>query len=398
MKTPFRIVVVGAGMTGLAAAGLLARIGRGGRQTLTIVDSGVPPTAPTGDVSLRVSALATGSQALLQQLGAWQRIATNRLCRYEKMRVWDASQSPDGPATLRFDAADFAVPDLGCIVENDVVRHALFETLQHEPVDWLFNSAVTALEAGDRGHRLAISGRTIDADLVIAADGARSTIRELAGIETRERAYGQTAFVTHLQPEQPHDNTAWQRFLPDGPLGMLPLADGRISVVWSTTDEQAQAAVAASDTALGDMLTDASGGVLGRLDAAGPRGCFPLCARHASEYVRAGLALVGDAAHAIHPLAGQGANLGLQDAAALAEVIRAAYERGAHPADRPELRRYERARKGANATMLEFMTTLNRLFANDAVPVRMLRTAGMRLFNTSGPLRDYMVGVALGGR
>jgi 2-octaprenylphenol hydroxylase len=177
---------------------------------------------------------------------------------------------------------------------------------------------------------------------------------------------------------------------------MLPLPDGRVSVVWSTTDAQAQEAYAASDTDLGRLLTFASDYVLGTLTTEGPRGNFALHARHAEHYVLPGIALIGDAAHAVHPLAGQGANLGLQDAEALAGVIDAALAANEHPGDRPVLRRYERERKGANANMLRFVTMLNRLFASDVAALRVLRKTGMRLFNNSGPLRDYVVGVALG--
>jgi len=152
----------------------------------------------------------------------------------------------------------------------------------------------------------------------------------------------------------------------------------------------------ASDEELGEILTEASDYVLGSLDVAGPRGGFPLCARHATQYVMPGVALIGDAAHAVHPLAGQGANLGLQDAAKLAEVIDTALGNSEHPGDKPVLRRYERARKGENATMLHFMTGLNRLFATDSALVRELRTTGMRLFNHSGPIKDHAVKVALG--
>ena len=177
---------------------------------------------------------------------------------------------------------------------------------------------------------------------------------------------------------------------------MLPLADGRISVVWSTGEAQAEAAMAADDVELGHLLTEASDHVLGALTVAGPRGAFPLCARHAEHYVQPGLALVGDAAHAIHPLAGQGANLGLQDVAKLVDVVDAALAQGEDPGDRPVLRRYERARKGENAAMLHFMTGLNRLFTTDSVLLKELRLTGLRLFNYSGPLRERAVKVALG--
>ena len=221
-------------------------------------------------------------------------------------------------------------------------------------------------------------------------------MRSAAGIEAREWPYEQTAFVTHLRPEKPHKATARQRFLRDGPLGILPLDDGRVSVVWSTTPAQANAALEADDVTTGRLLSEASDYVLGELVVAGPKGAFPLCARHAGNYVLPNLALIGDAAHAIHPLAGQGANLGLQDAAELARQVNDAVGVGLHPGDRPVLRRYERARKGANATMLHFMTGLNRLFATDSRIIAELRTAGMRMFNRSGPIREHAVKVALG--
>ncbi|MBT5862212.1 MAG: 2-octaprenyl-3-methyl-6-methoxy-1,4-benzoquinol hydroxylase, partial [Gammaproteobacteria bacterium] len=202
--------------------------------------------------------------------------------------------------------------------------------------------------------------------------------------------------VIHLKAEHEHGGIALQRFLQDGPLGILPLADGRISVVWSTTPDEAARVMKLPDDELGQILTDVSDGVLGRLTVAGPKGAFPLCAQHAENYVKAGLALIGDAAHAIHPLAGQGANLGLQDAAELAGVIDVAISNGLYPGDRPVLRRYERARKGANLTMLHFMTGLNRLFTTDSRLVREIRMTGMRIFNRSGPVRERAVKVALG--
>ena len=398
MSKPLHIVIVGAGVTGLTVAALLAQCRHSERLRVTVVDAAARPRhRASDDMALRVSAIATGSAALLESVGAWAHVASTRACAYERMRVWDESSSPDSNAALTFDAAEFAVPQLGFIVENVLLQHAIAAVLDDTDVDLMFEAPIAGLHARGVRHRVDLdNGRWLDADLVIGADGVHSRVRDSVGIATQDYPYGQTAFVTHLQPERPHCDTAWQRFLRDGPLGMLPLGDGRISVVWSTRDGTAQGALQANDKVLSDMLSDASDHVLGRLTVAGPRAAFPLRARHAEHYVKAGVALIGDAAHAVHPLAGQGANLGLQDAATLADLIDTALGNAEHPADRPVLRRYERARKGDNATMLHFMTGLNRLFTTDSSLIRELREAGMRLFNVSGPIRDHAVKVALG--
>lgn len=382
MKRRFEIVIVGGGVTGLALAALLSKCSQADALDVTLVDAAPRAAFSAADpVALRVSAVAGGSANLLDSVGAWPHVVAARVSPYESMRVWDENDTADSVSALRFDAAEFAVAQLGFIVENSLLQDALLRVLDETSVTLRFEHSIASLPG---------------ADLVIGADGARSVVRELAGIASSRRPYLQTAFVTHLVPENGHGNTAWQRFLREGPLGMLPLADGRISVVWSTSPERAQAALDASDAELGRMLSEASGYVLGELEVAGPKGAFPLFAQHAEEYVRAGVALIGDAAHAIHPLAGQGANLGLQDAAELARVIDDAINRGHHPGDRPVLRRYERARKGANLTMLHLMTGLNRLFTTDSKLAGTIRMAGMRLFNRSGLIRERAVKVALG--
>ena len=381
MSKTCKVLVVGAGVTGLTAAALLAQSRHASGLQITVVDAAPRPVFdPSTDVALRVSAMAQGSVQLLDAIGAWQHVLETRASPYESMRVWDESIEPDSRGALQFEAAEFAVPQLGFIVENLLIQHALLAVLDKLDVELRFNTPVDKF----------------DADLVVGADGARSFVREHYGITVREFPYEQTAVVTHLQPEVPHGRAALQRFTRQGPLGMLPLADGRISVVWSVADKLAAQAQECSDAELGEMLTEASDFALGVLEVAGPRGAFPLCARHASQYVMPGLALIGDAAHAVHPLAGQGANLGLQDAARLAAVVDAALGAGEFPGDRRVLRRYERARKGENATMLHFMTGLNRLFATDSALVRELRVHGMRLFNHSGPIRSHAVKVALG--
>ena len=397
MNKTFDVVIIGAGVTGLTVAALLAQSPQGSRLRLTVIDAAARPVfSADDDVALRVSAVAMGSAALLESVGAWEFVRSSRVGAYDRMRVWDESGHADSSAALHFDAAEFGVPQLGFIVENVLLQQALLNVLDNSDVELIFEAPISALQKEEQKYKVAIENRMFDADLVIGADGARSFVRNSVGISTRDWPYGQSAIVTHLTPEKPHQNTAWQRFLRDGPLGMLPLSDGRISVVWSIGENTAERASAASDAELGEMLSAASDYVLGALTVAGPRGMFPLCARHATNYVLPGIALIGDAAHAVHPLAGQGANLGLQDAAVLARVISTALAKDECPGDRPVLRRYERERKGENAQMMHLMTGLNRLFATDSTLVRELRVIGMRLFNNSGPIRDRAVKVALG--
>ncbi len=394
MRREASIVVAGGGVTGLTVAALLADQVPG--SSITVVERGARPE-PGGDLDLRVSAIAPGSVEILSSVGAWTDTHPEHRCAYDRMRVWDGNDEMGGPSTLRFDADEFAMPHLGYITENRSIICALLGALAERDVALRFSSPLEAIEPSGNGHDVVLeNGSRLHADLVIAADGGRSFVRESRGIEVDRHPYSQTAFVTHLTPERSHEATAWQRFLRDGPFAMLPLADGRVSVVWSTTPEKAAHATDCGEDELGSLMTDLSDSVLGELTPAGPRGSFPLAAQHAKEYVRHGLSLIGDAAHTIHPLAGQGANLGLADAAELAQVIANARASGEHIGDRPVLRRYERARRGANATMMQFMTGLNRLFASDSAVLGEMRRLGMTLFNASGPIRSRIAGVALG--
>lgn len=398
MNERFHIVVAGGGVVGLTTAAMLAAAGLAARCRITLADGADRPAFDArAEIGLRVSAISTGSARRYEALGAWQRVRDLRASPFEHMRVWDASGSPDAPGTLRFDAEEFSVRELGFIVENALLRHALLKVLKDSGVELRFGCRLGELRfEGERPVLEVGTGQTLRPQLIVAADGAGSRLRRDAGIALVSRPYPQRAFVTHARPQLAHRRTAWQRFLPDGPIALLPLHDGRVSIVWSTTPELATRASEATDEVLAEMLTESSDAVLGRLTVAGPRGTFPLQAQHAERYVRPGLALVGDAAHNIHPLAGQGANLGIADAAELAAAVAAAVDAGEHPGDLPVLRRYERARRGANQAMLTFVDLLNGLFSLRVAPSAALRRAGMQAFNLSGPLRRHAVRTALG--
>lgn len=400
MSREFDILIAGAGMVGLTSALLLAQCDKHRQLNILVVDAGpLPSFEPGPDVSLRVSAIASGTTEIFERAGVWQTIANTRACPYRDMKVWDAAGSVEGPETLCFEAAEFAMPQLGFIVENVLIQDALLAALESTRVSVSFDTPLSSVKKCGARYAVELSdGRTLLPELLIGADGAASFVRNSAGIGVKKWQYAQSAFVTHLRPEFNHRDTAWQRFHPDGPVALLPLSDGRVSTVWTTTPAQAAMLMSAPEHEVEALLTDASDAVLGLLTAAGPRGSFPLKSQHADRYVLEGLALVGDAAHAVHPLAGQGANLGLADAAALAREIGRAMAAGLHPGDLPILRRYERDRKSANKTMLYFIDGLNRLFSNQSSTLSRLRGAGMALFNRSGPIRRRAVQVALGIR
>ena len=397
MTAKFDVVIAGAGMVGLTAASLFAR---NDSLNVLVVDAGpFPDHDDSSDIDLRVSAISPGSAATLDGVGAWVAIEGRRACPYRAMRVWDAAGYADGPETLTFDAASLALPELGHIVENQRIRQALIDRLTDTRVRVSFASPIAEITRRERRFEVTLAdGEVLRPELLVGADGAQSLVRQAAGIPVDTWSYAQKALVTHLSTERPHRHTAWQRFLEDGPVGMLPFTDGRISVVWSTTEENAEAGLSMTDEALSERLTEITDHVLGKLTVDGPRGAFPLRAQHASTYAQDGLVLIGDAAHTVHPLAGQGVNLGIADASALFDAVDAALASGEYPGDLPTLRRYERARRGDNQTMLRFIDGLNRLFSNRSTALARLRGVGMYLFNHSGPVRDRAVQTALGLR
>lgn len=397
MKRDFDIVIAGGGMVGAGLAALLRSHAPTAALRVAVLEPR-PALLPGAQTpwDLRVSALSRASQRLLELTGAWPRVAARGVGPYERMVIWEEAGGPTDTGALRLDAADLGEPDLGHMVENRTVQAALLDCAVAAGAT-LLRVGVESLERGERGVSVtAGDGRKFAAALVVAADGVDSTVRRLAGIATRGWDYGQRAVVAQLEPQRPQPRTAWQRFLSTGPLALLPLADGSVSLVWSTTPEQAQELARLDDASFAARVTEASAGVLGWLAPRGARATFPLRLLHALAYARPGIVLAGDAAHGVHPLAGQGVNLGFLDCAALVEVLSDAVGRGADPGDLAVLRRYERWRKADNVPAMLFMDGLQRLFSNDDALLSLARRAGLGLVNQMQPLKRALVGRALG--
>ena len=397
------IVVVGAGIAGSALAVALAA--QGWRVCLVearelVTDLAVPGEGVCG-FDPRVSALTPASVILLDSLDAWAAIAAARSCAYRHMHVWDA----EGSGAIDFDCAELGADQLGTIVENRLITGALAARLVAEAgIDLRTPRRVSELHRDPSGRpRLALDdGSEVSGGLVVGADGALSRLRELGDFTTREWDYGHHALACTVETEHHHRWTAWQRFLDSGPLAFLPLPsrDDRhyCSIVWSLEPSLAERVTALDEDAFCGELGAAIEYRLGGILASSPRLSFPLRQRHAVDYVQPGLALVGDAAHTIHPLAGQGINLGLQDVNALAGELAVAARRGESPGELAVLRRYQRRRKGENLLMMAAMDGFKQLFGARALPVRWLRNEGMRLVGRAAPLKRRIMRHAMGVR
>ena len=387
----YDVLIVGGGMVGLTLASALG----GSRLNVGVIEAVSP-----GEISLdapyelRVSALSRATQQVFQSLGAWDGIARRRISPFSHMHVWDAT----GSGKIDFDAQDMGVDVLGHIVENRVVQIGLLETLKsHANVDWLCPSKVSGIEYRPEGSRVALEdGAVLTSRLLVGADGADSRVRDAAGISVDIAPYQQKGVVCVVKSQHHHRFTAWQRFLPNGPLAFLPLADGTCSIVWSTLDAEADELMRLDDDAFCRRLEQAFEFTLGEVESIGPRGAFPLKRRHAQCYVQQGVALIGDAAHTIHPLAGQGVNLGSLDAASLAEVLLEADKNGRDIASMTVLRRYERWRRGENTLMMYSMSGFKELFSNNPPALRLLRNFGLSTVDRMTPLKNQFMRRAMG--
>jgi ubiquinone biosynthesis UbiH/UbiF/VisC/COQ6 family hydroxylase len=393
---PTDILVIGGGLVGLCFASLLARFLPAHAGGITVIERTAP--APiTDEVGLRVSAVSPASAEILIRCDAWQRLPAERIGPYRRMRVW-RHDGPHGHDSIGFAAADQGLPALGYIVENALLCRLLWDAAATAGVHLLTGVAPVALERTADEIRVRLdNGDVLPARLLVGADGAASWVRDSAGLQSRHWGYGQRGLVTHALPEHAHQETAWQHFLPRGPLALLPLADGRVSVVWSCPDERAMELMTGGAEALGDALTAASDAVLGRLQPTVAPQSFPLAGAYARAYTSERVVLIGDAAHQVHPLAGLGANLGLKDAAALAAGLESFLAApGADPGDRRVLRRYERSRKADNMAAMVTMDLMNRVFSGGHAALASLAGAGLGLVDRMPALKRAFGGYAAG--
>ncbi|PIE44190.1 MAG: 2-octaprenyl-3-methyl-6-methoxy-1,4-benzoquinol hydroxylase [Gammaproteobacteria bacterium] len=404
------IVIVGAGIVGAALAQALARTGK----TILVLDAGQPTAGiklaadvtlmpSVADFDSRVSAFTAASRQLFQNLGVWRDIETTRACPFTHMSVWDA----EGTGRIDFDAKEIKQPFLGYIAENALVIGVVQNHLASQSnVKLQFGAKLVGIEhdAGQIILMVEVAGevKQLTTSLLVGADGANSQTRRLAAIPTREWGYQHHAIVTTVKCEQHHQFTAWQRFIDSGPLAFLPLQANAASqqqfcsIVWSMPPDAAESVMALSDQAFRLELAKSFEYRLGDILESSRRFQFPLRQRHAKYYVKPGLALVGDAAHTIHPLAGQGANLGLSDVAVLADELIQAAKAGIELGNPIVLERYQRRRMAPNLAMMGVMEGFKRLFSEDDIGVRWVRNAGMKWLNRLPLVKNEIISQAMG--
>jgi len=393
MTTDYDIIIVGAGMVGATLACGLAEEAENLR--IAVIDANAPDLDwDETSYDLRVSAITRSSQNLFKRVAAWQSITNQRVSPYRDMFVWDAG----GKGEIHFDSADMGETDLGHIIENRVIVKALHQRMKEiKHIDLLCPAQIKAIEFKQDKTELSLNDKTkLMANLIVGADGSRSWIRQQADIAVKGWDFDQAALVTTVKTEKYHQDTAWQRFLNTGPLAFLPLTEGNSSIVWSTSPEEAKRLMNIPAEEFATELEQAFESKLGKIESVAGRAVFPLRLFETLHYVKPRLALVGDAAHTIHPLAGQGVNLGLADVNSLIEVIVDALNEKKDIGDLKVLRRYERWRRAENRSMLVAMDGLKRLFGSELTIVKSLRSLGLNLTNKTTALKNIIMQQAMG--
>ena len=384
----YDVAVVGAGAVGLAVACLLAQQ----YSRVALIDQASFSAWQTGDdYGLRVSALNLASIELLANLGVWQNVRAMRACPYRSMHVWEQQSDTE----ITFNCHDTSHSMLGAIVENQVLLTALHKRVDEDSHIHILNHGLENLSAiSDSAMLLELNNsQRLSAKLVLGADGQRSKVRECVGIGQLSTLYQQLGLVCTVKTELDHLQTAWQCFTPFGPLALLPLDDNICSIVWSVSDEKCHELIALSDTQFNQQLTQGFESKLGQLSVCSERKSFPLQGAQANQYIDHRVALLGDAAHVVHPLAGLGLNLGLADVQQLSDLLQAS--------DRPlgserVLRQYERARKSENTLMQKSLEMIDALFREERSLVKQARSMGVNMTNSLLPVKLMFMRHALG--
>ncbi len=393
MNENFDVIIVGGGMVGAALA---CSLGNSPLRVAVIEQSTPEEFNAEQPHDLRVSALSIASRKIMETVGAWQGVESRRLCPFQRMRVWETAGDTE------FSSAAIDYPELGYIVENRVTQLAFLERLQ------AFDNVVLFCPVGIKAMRYTPEqsssagtvelndGRILQAKLLVAADGGQSRVRQLAGIGVNSRDYQQHALVIYVETEYPQQDITWQRFVASGPQAFLPLTGHFASLVWYNSVDEVRRLQALPDAELLTELYAAFPDTLGRLTAIHGKVSFALKCQHAQSYVKTGVALVGDAAHMINPLAGQGVNIGLLDAAALAEVLLTAERQGESIQELQVLERYEKLRRTENLKMMTVMDAFYHVFSNDILPLKFIRNLGLGLAERILPAKNKIMRAAMG--
>lgn len=391
----FDVIVVGAGMVGQSAALGFALSGL----SVALVEATpiLEMTFPEADTAfeLKVVALSRASENFFQYLGVWSQMSAARHCAYQHMVVWDSVL--DG--LIEFWAHDYFEPNLGYIIEQRIIMAALTEKIRQSKYITTMIDTPIKMQEDEQGHRVLLlkSGLELKSPLVIGADGAHSALRQLANISIKETDYHQQAIVAVVESEIPHQSTAFQRFASDGPLALLPLSHPKqCSIVWTTSPSNSQILCEMSEFDFAQKLTRETNSVLGSIILKGNRASFHLKARHANQYAIKGCALVGDAAHTLHPLAGQGANLGFLDVASLIDIVVKAKQKGRDYGALNVLTRYERSRRTHNQAMILAMALFKRGFEDQSSLIQRLRNSGLNWVNQQPTVKKIFSQLAMG--
>ena len=390
MNEKFDVVIVGGGMVGAAVACSLG----GSLLKVAVIENSPPaPYAPDQPHDMRVSALSIASKNILETVGAWEGVVNRRFCPFRRMRVWETAGDTE------FCSDDINYPELGYIVENRVTQLALLERLQaFDNIELICPVSIKKINyvAGKPGEVELEDGRILSANVLVAADGGQSRVRQTVGLGVTSWDYKQHALVIYIETAYGQQDITWQRFLPSGPQAFLPLTGHYGSIVWYNSPDEVNRLKTLSFEALKDELVAAFPDCLGQVNNVLGVASFPLKRQHAQNYVKPGVVLVGDAAHMINPLAGQGVNIGLLDAAALGEVLLEAAKEGLELGSLTVLKRYEKMRRNENLKMMTVMDIFYQVFSNEVLPLKLIRNLGLGLAERILPAKNKVMRSAMG--